>query len=271
MKNKENILIIGANGKTGSIVLKKLLDRGYNAVGASRSSEIKFDWDDISTWKTALSNMDKIYVTYYPDLAVSKAPEDIEKLCLVAKESGVRHITLLSGRGEEAAQQCENILINSGVTWSVVRASWFNQNFTEGLFNGFVKSGYVSLPVADMTEPFIDTNDIAEVVVSTLVGDGHDNKLYEVTGPDLLTFAEIVEIINQETGKDIKFQTNTIDEFRLNLEIHNVPSGAIEMLTYLFSEVLDGRNNFTTNTIMDVLGRKATSFREFVKLNVNNF
>ena len=127
---------------------------GFNPKGASRNGELHFDWNDPTTWSAALNGIDSIYLTYYPDLAIPKAPEDISKFCALAKMKGIKHITVLSGRAEPAAQVCENIIQQSGISWTVVRASWFNQNFSEGLFRQFIMDRRIALPVDEVTEPF---------------------------------------------------------------------------------------------------------------------
>ena len=153
-------LIIGATGKTGSRIMQGLKSLGHNPKGASRHGEVHFDWEEQTTWSAALNGIDSVYLTYYPDLAVPQAPEDISRFCALAKMKGVKHITVLSGRSEPAAQVCENIIKQSGLSWTVVRASWFDQNFSEGLFRQFIMDGNIALPVTDVTEPFIDIDDI---------------------------------------------------------------------------------------------------------------
>ena len=109
MNTQTQHLVIGSTGKTGTRVLKGLKALGFAPKGASRNGDVTFDWDDQTTWATALNSIDAVYLTYYPDLAVPKAPEDISKFCALANIKGVKHITVLSGRAEPAAQICENI------------------------------------------------------------------------------------------------------------------------------------------------------------------
>lgn len=152
MNSATQHLIIGSTGKTGSRVIAGLKAHGFKSKGASRHGEVHFDWDDPTSWSAALDGIDKVYLTYYPDLAIAKAPEDISRFCALAKMKGIKHITLLSGRSEPAAQICENIVIQSGINWTVVRAAWFDQNFSEGLFRQFIIDGNIALPVTDVTD-----------------------------------------------------------------------------------------------------------------------
>lgn len=264
MNNKSRQLIIGSTGKTGSRVMQRLSQLKYNPVGAARGGEVYFDWNDATTWGPALNNIDTVYLTYYPDLAIPKAPEDISRFCALAKMRGVKHITLLSGRGEPAAQTCENIVKESGMDWTIVRAAWFNQNFSEGLFKQFITAGKIALPVDETTEPFVDADDIAEVVVASLTQLGHAGELYEVTGSELLSFKQLAEKFSQVLATKVSFEQISLEQFQQNLKQSDVDSGAIEALTYLFTEVLDGRNEFLTDGIDKALGRKPKTFGQYI-------
>lgn len=134
MKNQSNILVIGATGKTGRKVVDGLIQQNQNVRLGTRKNDPAFDWDNPATWPNALAGMDKVYIVYYPDLAVPGAFEAIQELMEVAKKAGVQKAVLLSGKGEKEAERCEQVVANSGLDYTLVRASWFNQNFSEGAF-----------------------------------------------------------------------------------------------------------------------------------------
>lgn len=269
--SSKSYLVIGATGKTGSRVHHKLKVLGLNVKGASRNGEVHFNWQSPETWSASLIGVDSLYLTYYPDLAVPQAPEDIAKFCALAKIKGVKHITLLSGRGEPAAQRCEEIVQTSGLSHTIVRASWFNQNFSEGMFGEFIKMGTIALPVGSVTEPFIDVDDICDVVVASLVDNKHSGQVYEVTGPELLSFAQLAETFSQALERTISFKQITPSEFVQSLRANHVDSDAIAMLSYLFTEVLDGRNAFVADGVHRALGRSPKSFHAFVTENRSVF
>lgn len=269
--NSNTYLVIGASGKSGARVYQKLSEMGLNVKGAHRHGEVHFDWRAPETWAKSLSGIDTVYLTYYPDLAIPEAPEDIAKFCALAKIKGVKHITLLSGRGEPAAQVCEDIIKTSGLSWTIVRASWFNQNFSEGMFRDFIEKGTIALPVGDMTEPFIDVDDICDVVVASLTDEKHSGKLYEVTGPELLSFAQLAGVFTRVLGRPVNFIQISQQDFIDALKHSGVEEKAIEMLSYLFTEVLDGRNEYIVDGVEQALGRPARSFESFVVQNVRLF
>jgi uncharacterized protein YbjT (DUF2867 family) len=164
------VLVIGAKGKTGRHVAEKLRANNINVRAASRSDETHFDWDDASTWAPALSGAMGAYITVYPDLSFPGVADKIEAFAKLAVEMGTKRLVLLSGRGEEGAQDAENRLKNSRAEWVIVRCSVFNQNFSES-FQEAIKHGHLSMPVGEIQEPFIDTEDIADVAVAAFLDD----------------------------------------------------------------------------------------------------
>lgn len=269
--HNEQHLIIGSHGKTGSRVIRQLTSLGYNPKGASRHGDVTFDWHDRSTWAAAITGIDSVYLTYFPDLAIPKAPDDISQFCALAKQHGIKHITLLSGRGEDAAKVCEEIVKSSGLSWTIVRAAWFNQNFSEGLFRQFILSGKMALPVNAVTEPFVDTDDIADVVAASLTEPGHQHKLYEVTGPELLSFHQLAKRFSAVNHIDVIFESITLSQFQQNMHDVGASESEVEMLTYLFSEVLDGRNAYMCDGIQQALGRAPRSFSQYIQDNLTAF
>lgn len=263
---KDRILVIGGTGKTGRKVVERLNKKGVEVRVGSRNATPAFDWQDSSNWDDVLSGMDKVYITFQPDLAVPGALEAIEKLTAKAKSVGVRKLVLLSGKGEKEAELCEQVIIHSGLDYTIVRASWFNQNFSESFFLDPIIAGHVALPKAEAQVPYVDTDDIADVVVAAMTDDKHRNQLYELTGPELLTFKDVINKISSATNRNIQFTSITLPAYVKMLEEHHVPADYVWLINYLFSEVLDKKSNAViTKDIEKVLGRKAKDFSTYVK------
>ena len=261
----ETILILGGSGKTGRRVAERLTAKGKDVRLASRSTLPAFDWTDPSGWAATLEGVDAAYVSYQPDLAVPGAVEAIGTLCQLAAEKGVKHLVLLSGRGEDEAQAAEEALKQSGVGYTIISASWFFQNFSEAFLLDGIQAGELVLPVGDVKEPFIDADDIADVAVAALTQPGHAGKTYEVTGPQLMTFGEAVAEIARQTGRDIRFTTVDIGDYVAMLEQAQIPADYIWLIRYLFTSVLDGRNESTTDGVAKALGRPPRDFAEYVR------
>jgi uncharacterized protein YbjT (DUF2867 family) len=264
------ILVIGKNGKTGSRVNQRLQALGYATRPVSRSTHPSFDWEKPATWRSAIEGTDTAYVTYQPDLAVPGAASTIKAFVRVAAEAGLQHIVLLSGRGEKGAERAEEIVKASGLSWNIVRASWFCQNFSESFVLEGILSGELVLPAGDIVEPFIDADDIADVVVAALTEPGHRNKLFEVTGPRALTFAQCVQEISGALGRPVKFRTVSIDVYINALDEQGVPGDLQWLLHELFTVVFDGRNCNVMPAVEEVLGRPATDFKTYVQKTIES-
>ncbi|MEL6834015.1 MAG: NmrA family NAD(P)-binding protein [Bacteroidota bacterium] len=263
---KDKILVIGGTGKTGRRVVNGLQELGHEVRLGSRSSQPAFDWEDPTTFAPALQGMDKAYIVYYPDLAVPGAKEAITTLTETALKEGLEKVVLLSGKGETEAEACEEIVAHSGLRYTLVRASWFNQNFSESFLLEPLLAGHVALPMAEAKIPFVDVNDIAEVVVQALTDDQYDRQTLEVTGPRKITFKEVVEIVAEETGRDISFQPISLEDYKVVMKNAGLPDDYVWLLTYLFSEVLgNDANQVVSKDVDKVLGRPAIDFREFAR------
>lgn len=261
----DTTLVLGATGKTGRRVVERLRSRGLPVRAGSRHGEPPFDWDDRTTWVPALSGATSAYVSFYPDLAMPGAAATIGALARLAVEQGVQRLVLLSGRGEEEAERAERALQDAGAEWTIVRCSWFNQNFSESFILESVLAGEVALPVDGIPEPFVDAEDIADVATAALTESGHAGELYELTGPRLVTFAEAVGEIADASGRAVRFVPVSIDQFAAGLAEQGVPADVVGLLTYLFTEVLDGRNAKLADGVQRALRREPGDFRDYAR------
>ncbi|WP_298538688.1 NAD(P)H-binding protein [uncultured Aquimarina sp.] len=260
----ENILVIGGTGKTGRRIVKQLEVLGHNVRIGSRSNSPSFDWHQPEDWDAAVDGMDKIYITYQPDLAVPGALEAIEQLVKKSKRANVKKLVLLSGKGEREAQLCEQVVIHSGLDFTIVRASWFNQNFSENFLLEPILDGFVALPQAEANIPWVDVDDIAEVVVKSLTEDKHNGEIYELTGVRTLTFKEAVAEIAKASNRNITFVPITVQEYGEGMRKANLPEDFIWLIEYLFTEVLGNPELAEiSNDIEKVLGRKPIDFSEY--------
>lgn len=263
--SEQPILVLGATGKTGRRIVQRLLAKGRAVRYGSREADPPFDWERPQTWTPALRDVDAAYISYFPDLAVPGAAAAIEELASRAVDAGVRRLVLLSGRGEEEAQRCENIVRDCGAQFTLIRASWFSQNFSESFLLDAVQSGTVALPVEDVGEPFVDADDIADVAIAALNEDGHEGRLYEVTGPRLLTFQDAVGAIAEAANRPVQFVKVTPQQFEEALAQSGLPKEFVSLVMYLFTTVLDGRNSHLADGVRNALGRRPRDFVEYAR------
>lgn len=259
------ILVTTPFGKTGSALTKLLQEEKIPYQLASRSTNIPFDWFNSSTWEGALKGVNSAYLAFHPDLAIPESKKIISEFFKVAEKFNLEKVVLLSGRGEPAAQDCENVALRSKIPTTIVRSSWFCQNFSHSFWMPGVTNGKIIIPETRTTEPFVDVDDIAEVVKVILTTEGHSGKVYEVTGPESLSFNQVSKILSDELERKVELDELDMKQFKEYFSQQGLEPQVLALLEYLFTEVLDGRNANTCNGIEEVLNRKATSFNEFVR------
>jgi uncharacterized protein YbjT (DUF2867 family) len=258
------ILVLGSTGKTGKRVVERLQHLQIPVLLGSRNASPPFNWDEPGNWHQVLSGVESVYITFQPDLAVPQAVEKIKLFTKTARAMAVKKLVLLSGRGEKEAQACEQIIIQSGLDWTIIRASWFMQNFSENFLLDGILSNEVILPTIKSLEPFVDADDIADVAVAVLTDKKHSQNIYELTGSELLSFQSVTFNIATALHRVITYTEISMDDYVAALKSYQLPADFIWLIQYLFTEVLDGRNEWVSSDIENILGRKPTTFNEYV-------
>jgi len=263
MSVSQTTLILGGKGKTGSRVAQRLSARGVPVRNGSRSSTPPFDWNDQKTWAPVLRDVGSVYITYYPDLAVPGAAAHVGQLARQAVASGVRRLVLLGGRGEPQVLPSEQAVRDSGAEFTIIRAAFFCQNFSEGAMAPPPGEGIV-FPGGNVAEPFIDADDIADVAAAALTDDAHVGNTYELTGPRLLTFADAAAEISRASGREVRYVPVTFEEYAKVLAPH-MPADHVAFFIDLFRYLLDGHNAHVADGVERALGRKPRDFRDFAR------
>jgi uncharacterized protein YbjT (DUF2867 family) len=256
-------LVLGGTGKTGRRIVERLQAQGVSVRVGSRA--LPFDWYDATTWPGALEGVSVVYVSYFPDLAIEGAPERVGAFARLAASKGAKRLVLLSGRGEPEAQRAEQEVIAAGTEWTVVRCSWFAQNFSEAFMLDGVVAGELAVPAGDVPEPFVDVEDIADVATAALTQDGHHGQIYELTGPRALRFDEVAAEIAVATGREVRFVPVPGEAFHAGMLEAGVPPDEAALVSFLFREVLDGRNAQPQDGVRRALGRAPRDFGEYAR------
>jgi uncharacterized protein YbjT (DUF2867 family) len=253
-------LVTGGTGKTGRRVVRRLVERGLPVRIGSRSGG--FDWTDPRTWSPALGGVSDAYLVYSPDVAAPGAASAIGAFTDLAVRKGVRRLVLLSGRGEGDGLPTEQAVRDSGAEWTILRASWFAQNFSEGFLLPPLLRGHVVLPAGDVAEPFVDAEDIADVAVAALTEDRHVGQIYELTGPRLITFGDAVTEIAQASGRELVHLPGSTRAFATVLAEDDRSAA---FLSELFTKALDGRNAHVTDDVQRAIGLVPRDFGDYVR------
>ena len=265
MTTTHTITVLGGTGHAGRRVVRRLRHRGTPVRVGSRAGVPEFRWERPETWAPLLDGAAAAFVAYTPDIAFPGAEETMAALGEEARRLGLGRLVLLSGRGEPAAARSEEALRSGGVPLTVLRSSFFAQDFSEHFLLDPVLAGVLALPTADVPEPFIDLEDLADVAVETLSGHQFAGTTLELTGPRSLTFAEAAAELSRVTGRRIEVVSVTPTEYVTGAIAGGLPAEDAEALANLFVEVLDGRNARASGDVERVLGRPATDFAEFAR------
>ena len=227
----------------------------------SRSAPIPFDWENPQTWAPALAGVDKVYLTYYPDLAVPGSVDAVREITERAKQAGVRRWCC----SPAAARRRPSMPRTSSKppAWSgpLFGPRFFSQNFSEGAWIDDVIAGTVALPVGDVVEPLIDTDDIADVAVAALTDDRHIGQTYEMTGPRLLSFGDAVGEIAKATGRDVTLDVGVDGRVRRASRKPGCRMTSSGLLQYLFTHVLGHPR--LGDGVQRALGREPRDFADY--------
>ena len=265
MQQQPLVLVLGGTGKVGRRIAARLTDRGVPVRIGARTAAPAFDWNDPSTWREVLHGVQNVFISYAPDIAVPGAPQAVAEFTRQAAAEGAARVVLLSGRGEPEAEAAERLVQDGPLPWTILRCSWFAQNFSEAFLLDPVLGGEVALPVDGVTEPFVDCDDIAEVATEALLDDRHAGQLYELTGPRLLTFGDAIREIARAAKRPIRFTAISLEEFTAGLAAAGLSRDEVSLVSYLFATVLDGRNSSLTSGVEQALGRPPRDFADYAR------
>ena len=265
MQQQPLVLVLGGTGKIGRRIVARLATRGVPVRIGSRTAAPAFEWNDPATWPGVLNGVQNVFISYAPDIAVPGAQQAVAEFTRQAATQGVARVVLLSGRGEPEAEAAERIVQDGPLPCTILRCSWFAQNFSEDFLLDPVLAGEVALPVDGVTEPFVDCDDIAEVGTEALLDGRHAGQLYELTGPRLLTFGDAIGEIARAAERPIRFTAIPLAEFTAGLTSAGLSPDEVSLVSYLFSTVLDGRNSCLRNGVERALGRPPRDFADYAR------
>ncbi|MFG1265007.1 NmrA family NAD(P)-binding protein [Xanthobacter aminoxidans] len=266
-------LVLGGTGRTGALIAQGLAERGLRARTASRSgADVKFDWDDVTTYSPALAGADRVYLV--TPVMRTKFVHQVAEFLDLAAASGVRHVTYLSAYGSDRAPAEVDIRAvelelagRSAFSHSILRPAWVMQNFSDQHLP-LIGDAFM-VPTGGEKEAFVDAQDIAAVAIETLVNpDAHAGAQYAPTGPQALTVAEVAEIVGSIIGRPVVHHDIDPNAW-INgaVEAGFVPADYAVMLHWLTGTIISGNGARPNGDVEMVTGRPATSFRDFAKRN----
>lgn len=272
------ILITGASGNVGREVLKQVALTGArvraayqspNKAAAPAGVEIAtVDYNRPDTLSVALKGVDRVFLVGPP---TAELPALERKAVDVIAQSGVRHLVKLSAMGGRDATfprqhtESEDYILSSGVPYTFLRPNGFMQNMVNYNASTIISQNAFYGTEGDGRVSQIDIRDIAEVAVKTLTEDGHVGKVYTLTGPQALNNTEIAQTLSEVLGREIRFINLPPAEFKQALLSSGVPDWNATALLDLQRLYREGKAAAVTRDVEEILGRKPTSFADFLQ------
>lgn len=276
------ILLTGVTGKTGGEVARQLTAAGVpfralvrnpakaSALTALKGEIVIGDIADGETLDQALKGISR---------ALLVTPNGEDQLALEkrftdhAVRAGVKHLVNLSSL--ESVPESSNPITRmhvasethiraSGLTWTMIRPTFFSQQFLSSAASIREKS-LITMPAGSGTIAPTDLRDVGAVIRQVLTEAGHENQSYDLTGPDLLTFAEVADCFSRVLGREIRYANQPMPAFRARLEAVGLAPWRVEAVCKEFEAIAAGVIDHTTGTIARLLGRPPISLEQFIR------
>ena len=281
----DRILVTGSTGKVGKEVVNQLVAKGLpvraadinvewveSAAEAQGWTDVEcalFNYDQPETFGSVLEGVERMFIV--PPLLSTRQHEQIIAFIKFAETTGLKHIVNLSQMGSDKIKDLplrkgEIYIEGCGIPYTHLRPNWFNQNFNTLHMAGIMENGEIAVPAADIKSSYIDVRDIAAMAVAALTeGEPHYNKAYTLTSGEAIDHNEVVRLISEASGRDVKYNPVTEDEYRETLLGTGMTEGAAEMALNLYRLMRNGGTTAVSQDVPNVLGQPAISFAQYTK------
>jgi uncharacterized protein YbjT (DUF2867 family) len=274
------ILVTGATGTIGSSTVKALKAKGARFKVGTRSPDklkgqgveaVPFDWDKPETFGPALQGVEKLFLL---TPASEKQTQYTQSLVDAAKKAGVKHIVKLSVMGADAEpgislgrmhRDSEKAIKSSGIAWTMLRPTFFMENFFNYYGADPKKDSTVYNPHGQGKAVWVDGRDVGEVAAAVLTGQGHEGKAYDLTGPEALGDAEALAILGQALGRKYTYVDVPEEAARKAMLDMQMPAWLVDGFMELNMLVKNNWAATPATGVKDVLGRPPRSFQQYAK------
>lgn len=282
------ILVLGASGNVGSALLDELRSGGHAVRAGYHSPQL--------TARAADCGQDAVTVDLSRPGTLGPAVEDVDAVFLLAptgaeltrqelnvidaaKAGGVRRVVKLSvWRADERLTPIarmhrpgEEALQSSGISWTILRPNFYMQNFVRQMAGPIRETRSFSQPETAAAISFVDARDVARVAARVLVAAGHEGYIYDVTGPEALSYEQAADVFSQVLGSPVRFAGLPDNEARAEMLNSGLAAGYVEALIEVSRAYRDGGAERVTSVVRDLTGQAPVSFEDFVRDNVSAF
>ncbi|AHH98423.1 NAD(P)H-binding protein [Kutzneria albida] len=269
-----SVLVTGGTGTTGSRVAAQLRERAAAVRIATRTpadgdpGQVRFDWADPATHGPALVEVQQIYLV--APIGEANPVPLVEPFLTEALRAGTRRVVLLSssaiGEGDSGPGALHRLVRTSVPEWTVLRPSWFMQNFLHEhlIAVGIRDRGEIVTATGAGRVAFVDAADIAAVATRALLDPLPHNTEHVITGPEALSYADAAAVIAGATGRPIRHRPVSTAEMVDRFLAAGIPAEFAAVLAGLDEDIRHGAEDRVTSVVPEITGRPARSFAEFV-------
>jgi len=279
----KSVLVTGATGNVGELVVGQLLARGESvraAVRPGRSTRpsgpaqaVGFDFEDPATFAPALEDVDRVFFMRPPQMSDAKAMSPfIEAMC----SAGIRHVVFLSVQG--AGQNpfvphhgIETLLKKSGLNWTFLRPSFFMQNLATTHLADIRDRGEIFVPAGRGKTNFIDVADIADAAAICLTTPGHEGAAYELTGSEALTYEQVAAVLSEACDRPINYARPSAKQFKARMKAEGHPDEFVSVMGSIYAIAKLGMAAGTTDDFERLVGRAPVTFADWASRNAACF
>ena len=280
------ILVTGATGNVGREVVRQLAAEGLPVRALvhspERSAELAApgveiavgDLEKPQTLDSALSGVDRLFLVSPPD---PKLPEREGNAIDAARRAGVRCAVKISvAGGPDAATQIgrwhwavEKQLEVSCIPSTILRPNLFMQN-TFGWLPRIAADGAFHVPMGDGRVSAVDARDVAAVGVAALKALGLPQRLYDLTGPEAISFESMAREIAEAAGRPVEYVDVTPGQWKKEM-LHDLPEWLVDDMVVLYGIFRLGYGAAVSPAISEITGKPPRSFGDFVRDHAARF
>ncbi|EEA93891.1 NAD(P)H-binding protein [Pseudovibrio sp. JE062] len=272
----ETIFITGATGTLATEIIRQLAEKPVKVLGGSRQPKpdttyevVEFDYARPETF-TSFKRADRVVMIPRP--VDMEADQVMIPAIEAAKASGVKQIVLITGMGINHIPQAplflvEQALITSGVDYTIVRPSFFYDNFTKADAQT-IAIGKLYAPAGDGRINFISAKDVAAVSVAALLNPQNANKAFDITGSEAPNYSEVAKELSTALGKPVAYKNISEEQFAQGLKAAGFADTAIAFFQQVYVSVRAGQNAALTNDVEAATGSKPEGLKEFISRNI---
>ena len=283
------ILVTGATGTVGRALVRHLSERGaaFKAMvrkDADRDTlehagvaAVMADYADPARLSEAMAGIEQVYL-----IGPADPPHVSHEGAVIdaARQAGVRRIVKQSAMAAHDMSACtfkrwngmvERQLMQSGLAYTILRPTGFMQNFVNYDAARIAADAAIRAPLGDARVSWIDVRDIAGVAAAVMDEEGHDGRVYDLSGPEALSHHEVAAKLSAATGREIRYEPLSDAEWFRQMLARGLPAAAARSMLSLYQAYREADPGPVTGWVEVLTARSPRSFDAFAREHADRF